>query len=62
MTTSFLRPVLASMGRPDLSLKSTIVALVILLPLILIGAHYGVIGLVGAMMTTELIVAFSLSA
>jgi O-antigen/teichoic acid export membrane protein len=59
MTTSFLRPVLASMGRADLSLKSTIVALIILLPLILIGAHYGVIGLVAAMMTAELIVAFS---
>jgi O-antigen/teichoic acid export membrane protein len=59
MTTSFLRPVLASMGRADLSLKSTIVALIILLPLILIGAQYGVIGLVAAMMTAELIVAFS---
>lgn len=59
MATSFLRPVLASMGRPDLSLKSTIVAFTILLPLILIGTHYGVIGLVGAVITTELLVAFS---
>lgn len=58
MTTSFLRPVLASMGRADLSLKSTIIALIILLPLTLIGAHYGVIGLVSALMATELIVAF----
>ena len=31
MTTSFLRPVLASMGRPDLSLKSTIIALLTLI-------------------------------
>ncbi|MDN5754012.1 MAG: lipopolysaccharide biosynthesis protein [Nitrosospira sp.] len=59
MTTSFLRPVLSSMGRPDLSLKSAIIALVILLPLILIGAHHGVIGLVAAMMITELIVVLS---
>jgi O-antigen/teichoic acid export membrane protein len=59
MTTSILRPVLASMGRPDLSLKSAIIALLLLLLLISIGAHYGVIGLVAAMMTTELIVAFS---
>jgi O-antigen/teichoic acid export membrane protein len=59
MTTSFLRPVLASMGRADLSLKSTIIALIVLLPLILMGAQYGVIGLVAAMIVTELIVAFS---
>ncbi len=58
MTTSILRPVLASMGRPDLSLKSTLIALFILLPLIAIGAHHGVIGLVAAIMTTELMVAF----
>lgn len=58
MTTSFLRPVLNSMGRPDLALKSTIVALVVLLPLILIGAHQGVIGLVAALAITELVVAF----
>jgi O-antigen/teichoic acid export membrane protein len=59
MTTSFLRPVLASMGRADLSLKSTIVAFVILLPLMSIGAHYGVIGMVAALMVVELAVAFS---
>ncbi|HEX8873849.1 MAG TPA: lipopolysaccharide biosynthesis protein [Nitrosospira sp.] len=59
MTTSFLRPVLASMGRADLSVKSTIIALVILLPLMSIGAHYGVLGMVAALMATELIVAFS---
>ncbi|SFN77255.1 hypothetical protein SAMN05216386_1785 [Nitrosospira briensis] len=47
------------MGRADLSLKSTIIALIILLPLTLIGAQYGVISLVSALMTTELIVAFS---
>jgi O-antigen/teichoic acid export membrane protein len=58
MTTSFLRPVLASMGRADLSLRSTLIALFILLPLISIGAHYGVIGLVAAIMTSEMIVAF----
>jgi O-antigen/teichoic acid export membrane protein len=59
MTTSFLRPVLASIGRPDLSLKSTIVGLGILLPLILVGTRYGIIGLVVATMVTELVVAFS---
>ena len=58
MTTSLLRPILASMGHPNLSLRSTIIALLTLLPLISIGAHYGVTGLVAAIMTTELIVAF----
>jgi O-antigen/teichoic acid export membrane protein len=59
MTTSFLRPVLNSMGRPDLALRSVIVALLALLPLVTIGAHQGVIGLVAAIATTELIVAFA---
>ena len=58
MTTSLLRPISASMGYPNLSLRSTIIALLTLLPLILIGAHYGVTGLVAAIMTTELVVAF----
>ncbi len=58
MTTSFLRPVLASMGRADLCLRSTLVSLVVLLPLILAGTRYGVIGLVAAIMVTEVIVAF----
>jgi O-antigen/teichoic acid export membrane protein len=59
MTTSFLRPVLNSMGRPDLSLKSVIVALLALLPLITVGAYQGVIGLVAAIAITEVIVAFA---
>ena len=59
MTTSFLRPILSSIGRVDLALKSIIIAPVILLPLTLIGANHGLIGLVAAIMTTELIVAFS---
>jgi O-antigen/teichoic acid export membrane protein len=59
MTTSFLRPVLNSMGRPDLALRSVIVALLVLLPLVIIGSHQGVIGLVAAIATTELIVAFT---
>lgn len=59
MTTSFLRPVLSSMGHVDLALKSIIIAVVVLLPLTFIGANYGVVGLVMAMLTTELIVAFS---
>jgi O-antigen/teichoic acid export membrane protein len=57
--TSLLRPVLASMGRPDLSLKSTIIGLAVLLPLLLIGTTYGVLGLVMALMVAELIVAFA---
>lgn len=59
MITSFLRPVLSSMGRVDLGLKSIALALVILLPLILIGVNHGMIGLVMAVLVTELIVAFS---
>ena len=59
MITSFLRPILASMGRPDLSLKSTIMGFAILLPLVLIGVHHGVPGLVAATMLAELIVAFT---
>ncbi len=57
MATSFLRPILASMGRADLSLRSSLVALGILLPLMLAGTGYGVIGLVAAIMLTEVIVA-----
>lgn len=56
VTTSFIRPVLSSMGRPDLALKSTFVTLCILLPLILTGINYGLTGLVVAVMVTEIIV------
>jgi O-antigen/teichoic acid export membrane protein len=59
VATSLLRPVLASMGRPDLSLKSTIIGLAVLLPLILVGTTYGVLGLVMALMVAELIAAFA---
>lgn len=57
MTTFFIRPVLSSMGRPDLALKSTFITLCILLPLILIGVNYGVTGLVVALLVTEPIIA-----
>jgi len=58
MTISLLRPVLNSMGRPDLSLKSAIASFVILLSLMLIFIQngYSLIVLIVAMMLTELIV------
>jgi hypothetical protein len=46
------------MGRADLTVKSAIMALVVLLPLALIGANYGAIGLAIAVLASELIVAF----
>ncbi|SES89590.1 Membrane protein involved in the export of O-antigen and teichoic acid [Nitrosospira multiformis] len=58
MTTSFLRPVINSMGRADLTVKSAITGLAVLLPLALIGANYGAIGLALAVLASELIVAF----
>ena len=58
MTTSFLRPVINSMGRADLTVKSGIAGLAVLLPLALIGANYGSIGLAVAVLASELIVAF----
>jgi len=58
MTICLLRPVLNSMGRPDLSLKSAIASFVILLSLMLIFIQggYSLIVLIVAMMLTELIV------
>ncbi|HET7061051.1 MAG TPA: lipopolysaccharide biosynthesis protein [Nitrosospira sp.] len=58
MATSLLRPVLGSMGRPDLALKSAVIGFMTLLPLMFIGTHYGVLGMVVALMISELIVAF----
>lgn len=57
MMTSFLRPVLASMGRADLSLRSTLISLAILFPLTGVGVYYGVMGLIAAVMVTEVIAA-----
>ncbi len=56
LITSLLRPVISSMGGVNLALKSTLATLFILCPLMLIGVHYGVIGMVVAMLLTEPIV------
>jgi len=58
MTLCLLRPVLNSMGRPDLSLNSAIASFVILLSLMIIFIQYGfgLMGLIVAIMLTELIV------
>lgn len=54
--TTLLRPVISSMGRVDLALSSTFTTLGILFPAMLIGVHYGVIGLAVTMLVTEPIV------
>lgn len=51
-----LKTVLTSMGRADLSLKSHVLQLVILLPLTLVTMNYGVVGLMLAWVATEIIV------
>jgi len=58
MTISLLRPVLNSMGRPDLSLNSAIASFVILLSLMIVFIQYdfSLMGLIVAIMLTELIV------
>lgn len=53
LITSLLRPVISSMGRVDLALKSILVHLCIFLPLVLMGAHYGVMGMVVAVIVSE---------
>jgi O-antigen/teichoic acid export membrane protein len=58
LTHSFIRPILSSMGRADLTLKLALTTFIILLPLVLIGVNYGLIGLVLAVVATEIIVAF----
>lgn len=54
--TLFLRPVMISMGRPDLSFISNLVMLVMITPATFLGVDHGVMGLVIAMFATELVV------
>lgn len=56
MMTVILRPVMSSIGRPGLAVKSTSLMFIVLLPLILIGVKYGVMGLVVPVLITETIV------
>lgn len=56
MITLFLRPVMTSMGRADLAFKSSFTLLCTLPLFALIGANYGVIGLVVAWLLAEPIV------
>lgn len=51
-----LKTVLTSLGRADLSLKSHLLQLVLLLPLTLYAMKYGVVGLMVAWVATELLV------
>lgn len=51
-----LKTVLTSLGRADLSLKSHLLQLVLLLPLTLYAMKYGVVGLMIAWVATELLV------
>lgn len=59
MISSFLRPVISSMGRSDLNLVSVSLKLCILMPMILVGMDYGIIGLVIASLVTEPIATFA---
>jgi len=59
MITLFLRPVMTSMGRADLALKSSLTLLCLLPPLTLIGIQYGVFGLVAAWLVAEPLVALN---
>jgi len=57
MVAAIILPILSSVGRVDLSLRFSIIALIIQLPLVIIGINYEVIGLVMATLVTELIIA-----
>ena len=59
LITSILRPVMSVMGRVDLSLKSALVMLILLFPMIFFVAKQGIIGLVVAMVFAEPIVMFA---
>lgn len=56
LITSLLRPIMGAMGRVDLALKSALIMLAGLLPMILVGSKYGVVGLVFAISCAESIV------
>ena len=56
--TSFIRPVMMGMGRVDLTLKSALFMLFVLVPMLLIGVNYGMLGLIVATLVAEPIVTF----
>lgn len=56
IVTLFLWPVMVSMGRPDLPFKANITMLILLIPAMLFGVSYGVMGLVIAMFACEMVV------
>ncbi|MCX7192846.1 MAG: lipopolysaccharide biosynthesis protein [Proteobacteria bacterium] len=58
LITSLLRPVISSMDGVNLALISTLTTLGVLLPLMIIGVHYGVTGMVLAVLVTEPIVTY----
>lgn len=57
--TYFIRPVMMGMGRIDLTLKSALLMLIVLIPLVFFSSNYGVIGLVTAWLIAEPIVTLS---
>lgn len=59
MVTSFVRPVMNGMGRPDLTLKSSFLMLILLLPIIPVMERYGVVGLAMVWVISEPIVTFA---
>lgn len=59
MITLFLRPVMIGMGRADLALKSSLTLLALVPPLAAVGVEYGVMGLVGAWLIAEPLVAMN---
>lgn len=56
-TASLFRQVLGGIGCADLALKSVLVYLLLFLPLVVIGARFGIMGIVVAVMLTEPLVA-----
>lgn len=57
--TSLCRPALMGMGRIDLTLKSAQLTLLVLVPLLLLGVSYGLLGMVIACLIAEPVVALA---
>lgn len=59
LVSLFLRQVMAGAGRPDLTLRSSIINLLLFLPLVWIGTHYELMGVVGAYLVVEPVIAIA---
>lgn len=59
MISIFLRSVINSMGRVDLNLISVLLIPCLMVPLIMLGLHFGITGIVMAVIVTETTIAFT---